>query len=119
MNLNTLLRTNLDRAIAALLVFLGGVLLVLGWIGVSGHALAPEQIPYLISGGLGGVLLGAIGCTAWLSADLQDEWRRLDSLEDRLTELVATQQELHLPPAPSVARQNGRSRSTRAKSTAH
>ena len=117
MNLNTLLRTNLDRAVAAVLVFLGGVLLVLGWIGVSGHALAPEQIPYLISGGLGGVLLGAIGCTVWLSADLQDEWRRLDSLEDRLAELVQTQQGDPGAP-PSVAQQNGRSRSPRAKSTA-
>jgi hypothetical protein len=118
MNLNTLLRTNTDRAVAAALVFLGGVLLVLGWIGVSGHALAPEQIPYLISGGLGGVMLGAIGCTVWVSADLQDEWRRLDSLEDRLAELVEAQQERPAAPPPSVARQNGRSRPSRAKSAA-
>jgi hypothetical protein len=88
MNLKTLVRANLDRAVALVLVLAGAVLLVLGWIGVSGVALAPQQIPYLISGGLGGLFLGALGGTLWLSADLHDEWRRLDSIEEALTTLA-------------------------------
>jgi hypothetical protein len=88
MNLKTLMRANLDRVLALVLVLAGAVLLVLGWVGVSGVALAPQQIPYLISGGLGGLFLGGLGVTAWLSADLHDEWRRLDSIEAALTALA-------------------------------
>jgi hypothetical protein len=88
MELKKLLQANWDRAVAAALVLLGGVALALGWWGVSGTGVAAEQNPYLISGGLLGIALIGIGCTLWLSADLQDEWRRLDSAEERLAELV-------------------------------
>jgi hypothetical protein len=88
MELKKLIRANWDRATAAALVLLGVVALILGWWGVSGTGVAAEQNPYLISGGLLGIALIGIGCTLWLSADLQDEWRRLDAAEERLAELV-------------------------------
>ena len=91
---------------------------------MSGTGLAAQQNPYLISGGLGGLGLIAIGCTIWISADLQDEWRRLDSLEERLHELTSTRNQsdaaaadttTDASPGPSTtpmdgqtARQNGR-----------
>jgi uncharacterized membrane protein len=90
MELKKLIRANWDRAVAAALVLLGVLALILGWWGVSGTGVAAEQNPYLISGGLLGIALIAIGCTLWLSADLQDEWRRLDAAEERLAELVGS-----------------------------
>jgi hypothetical protein len=89
MEMKTFVRANADRVIAVGLVLVGVVALVVGWFGVSGTGLAAEQIPYLVSGGLGGVVLIVIGCTAWVSADLQDEWRRLDAIEEQLEQLAS------------------------------
>jgi hypothetical protein len=86
MEMKSFLRANWDRALAVALVLAGAVALVIGWFGVSGTGLTAEQNPYLISGGLAGIGLIAVGCTLWMSADLQDEWRRLDALEERLAE---------------------------------
>ncbi|MHB8467172.1 MAG: hypothetical protein ACYDH6_05620 [Acidimicrobiales bacterium] len=88
MELKNFVRVNWDRTAAAAMVVFGVVALILGWWGVSGTGLAAEQNPYLISGGLVGIALIGVGCTLWLSADLQDEWRRLDAVEERLAELV-------------------------------
>jgi hypothetical protein len=90
MDLMALVRANPDRVTAVGLVIVGAVAVVLGWIGVSGTGLAAEQIPYLVSGGIGGLLLVVVGCTAWVSADLQDEWRRMDAIEDHLAKLAQT-----------------------------
>lgn len=86
MDLNTLLRTQWDRVAAVGCTVLGGVLLVLGWIGVSGTAYVAEQAPYIASGGVGGLFLLAVGATLWVSADLRDEWRKLDRIEEALGE---------------------------------
>lgn len=88
MEMKTFFRANWDRALAVGLVAVGVIALILGWIGVSGTGLAAEQNPYLISGGLVGIALIAVGCTVWVSADLQDEWRRLDALEEHLERLA-------------------------------
>ena len=88
MELKRFVRVNWDRVTAAGLVLLGAIALILGWWGASGTGIAAEQNPYLISGGLVGLALIGIGCTVWLSADLQDEWRRLDAVEERLAQLV-------------------------------
>lgn len=89
MDLKTFLRANWDRATAVALVVLGMIVLLLGWIGMSGTGLVAEQNPYLISGGVLGIAFIGIGCTVWLSADLQDEWRRLDEVEAKLAQLVS------------------------------
>ncbi len=77
----TYLRAQWDRAVGIGLVLLGAIALLLGWIGVSGAVYPAEQLPYLMSGGLGGLFLLGMGATLWLSADLRDEWRHLDVLE--------------------------------------
>jgi hypothetical protein len=69
-------------------VVAGLLVLLIGWIGVSGTAYPAEQIPYLLSGGLFGAVLIGIGATVWLSSDLHDEWRKLDRVEDLLRELT-------------------------------
>lgn len=73
-----------DRSLAMLLSLLGLLSILLGWLGVSSHVLPAEQIPYLASGGLLGIfLLGGAG-TLWLSADMRDEWRKLDEVAREL-----------------------------------
>lgn len=77
-----LLRNHLDRTVAAALVIGGLAAIVIGWIAVSDTILTFEQIPYVMSGGLFGVCLVALGASLWLSADIRDEWRKLDRLEE-------------------------------------
>jgi hypothetical protein len=85
MKTTTWLRQQWDRAAAAVLMGLGLVGLLLGWMGVSDTPFPAEQVPYLISGGLLGVFLLGLGAMFWLSADLRDEWRKLDRIEAALT----------------------------------
>jgi hypothetical protein len=84
MDMNTIVRAQWDRLLAVALIVLGGVALLVGWLGISGSALSYKQLPYIISGGLFGIALIGIGLTVYLSADLRDEWRKLDALEDAL-----------------------------------
>jgi hypothetical protein len=88
MDLKTTVRTQLDRVAAAACLALGALALLLGYIGISGTALAYKQLPYLISGGLLGALLVGVAATLYLSADLRDEWRKLDTLEDTLIHAI-------------------------------
>ena len=73
-----------DRVAAWVLICLGGLAVVLGWLGVRSEALTQKQIPYIISGGIGGLLLVTVGAMLWLSADLRDEWRKLDAIDRHL-----------------------------------
>lgn len=81
------LRVQWDRALAGALAALGLLLLILGWVGTSSTGFVSEQIPYMISGGLGGVFLLATSGTLLLSADLRDEWRELRGIRQRLDQL--------------------------------
>jgi hypothetical protein len=58
----------------------GVVLLVVGWLGVSGSSLTTQQIPYLASGAIGGLFALGVGATLWLSADLRNEFVKLDEI---------------------------------------
>lgn len=86
MALMTLLRTQWDRTAAALAAVGGAAVLLAGWIGVSGTEYVSKQLPYLVSGGLGGVFLLGLSGMLWLSADLRDEWRELRAMRVRLDE---------------------------------
>lgn len=77
-------RLQWDRVCAVIAFAAGAVLLVLGWVGVSGVVYPAEQIPYVISAGFGGLFLLGIGGTLWHSADLRDQWRTLDRIERHL-----------------------------------
>lgn len=74
-----------DRAAGWAAIAAGGVVLLVGWFGLSGTAFPAEQIPYLMSGGIGGLFLLGVGAVLVLSADLRDEWRKLDALERELS----------------------------------
>ena len=76
-------RNQWDRVLAWLFVTVGALALILGWIGVTGTPYTFEMIPYVLSGGLGGLFLLGVGAMLWLSADLRDEWRTLHDLLDQ------------------------------------
>ncbi len=73
-----------DRAGALTLLVAGVIVLILGWVGISGTSFTAEQLPYVISGGIASLFLMGVGGVMWLSADLRDEWRKLDGLEQAL-----------------------------------
>ena len=78
------LRAQWDRVAAWVVIAAGAVALLLGWWGVSGSGFPAQQIPYVISGGMVGLFLVGLGGMLWLSADLRDEWRKLDAIERTL-----------------------------------
>lgn len=89
MNLVKILRVQWDRAAAILSLAVGVLALILGYIGVSSTAYTAEQIPYVLSGGIAGVFLLGVGATLYLSADIRDEWRKLDDVEEDLARVEA------------------------------
>ena len=90
MNLGKWMRLAWDRAAAVALIAAGAVALILGWVGVSGEAFPAKQLPYLISGGIAGVFILGLGTMCWLSADMRDEWTKLDRIEGALNRLADT-----------------------------
>ncbi|HEV7863891.1 MAG TPA: hypothetical protein VGR20_14360 [Acidimicrobiia bacterium] len=80
-------REQWDRVAAIAFGIAGALAVVLGWVGASQALYPAKQLPYIVSGGVGGLLLIAAMATAWLSADLRDEWRKLDRVEAELVTL--------------------------------
>jgi len=70
-----------------ILVAAGGLAIVLGWFGVSGQALVAKQLPYLVSGGIFGLGLVALGTFYLFSEDLRRDSGRIDRLERMVAEL--------------------------------
>lgn len=84
------LRSEWDRVLGFSLVALGAVFLVVAYSGVSGSPYAAEQLSYIVSGGLGGLFCLGAGATFLITADIHDEWRKLDGVEDALRSRAAT-----------------------------
>jgi hypothetical protein len=95
-------------------------------LGVSRSGLPAEQIPYLASGAVLGLFALGVGATLWLSADLHDEWRKLDHIHRDLSPESQTtkrteEQSVELPavegasdPPAESAGPNGKRRPLRA-----
>ncbi|HWB36166.1 MAG TPA: hypothetical protein VHA75_09090, partial [Rugosimonospora sp.] len=84
MNIMRWIRVQWDRALAVAAALAGVIGLIVSWAGISDEVFAARQLPYLLSGGIGGLFLLGVGATLWLSADLRDEWHKLDRIERRL-----------------------------------
>ena len=80
-----------DRALACAAAVVGVVALVLGWFGASGASLTVEQVPYVLSGAVVGLFALGTAATLWLSADLRDEWSKLDEINDGLNRAIELQ----------------------------
>lgn len=88
MSVKKWLRPQGDRIAAIVCLAVGSVFLLAGWLGMSGTPYPAEQMPYIVSGGIAGLVFVAVGATLWLSSDLRDEWTKLDRIEDALRTLA-------------------------------
>lgn len=79
-HLLTWLRAQWDRVAAVGLLVVGGILVVAGYFGVSGADRIDDQLSYLASGGIAGLFCLGLGASLLISANLGDEWRKLDEL---------------------------------------
>jgi hypothetical protein len=77
----TLLRAEWDRVLGIFLILAGAVALFFGYQGVADSLFVGQQLAYVVSGGLGGLFLATVGVGLLVSADLHDEWRKLDRIE--------------------------------------
>jgi MFS family permease len=84
MDATTRLRTRWDWILGYSLLAVAAVVLVSTWISVSGSHYVSDQLSYIASGGLGGLVLLGLGAVLIVTAGLSDEWRKLNRLEDAL-----------------------------------
>ena len=84
MNLIDLAKKQWDRTAGIVFTASGAIALILGWLGVRNTPVLAEQTRYIVSVGIGSVVVLGLGATLWLSADLRDEWRKLDRIEQSL-----------------------------------
>ena len=78
------LKSQRDRAVAWLLITIGGLCILGGWIGVTNTVQVYNQLTYLVSGAIVGLFFLGVGIALLLSADFHDEWRKLDRIEAAL-----------------------------------
>jgi hypothetical protein len=74
------IRNQWDRSLGLAGFVSGAIVLLLGYVGVSGTRDTADQVAYVLSGGIVGLFLLGLGATMWLSADLRDEWRTLHEI---------------------------------------
>lgn len=75
----------------------GGATLAGGWAGLDRSALLSEQIPWVVSGGLGGLALLAVGLHLVSAAGLAAEQRRLERVEAAIRARRADPSETAVP----------------------
>ncbi|MEQ1787193.1 MAG: hypothetical protein ABL966_09085, partial [Acidimicrobiales bacterium] len=78
----------------------GALLMLLGYLGVSREALPAKQIPYLVSGGIGGMFLAVLGAYFLGTQELRNDSGRLDRLEGMVEDLHLAL--LRRPDAPDL-----------------
>lgn len=125
-------RTNqLLRLVAGALVAAGLVAVLIGFLGVRDEANIELQVPYLMSGGLGGLALIGLGALALLQYQMRRQEQRMARIVDELDEWKeAALREVRTflenaeivadvsTSAPRAAT-NGRARATRPRAGAH
>ena len=79
---------------------IGAIAMLFGWLGVSREAIVAKQLPYLLSGGIGGVLIAIIGAYFLGTEELRKDGGRLERLEKQVEELHAAL--LARPDAPQL-----------------
>ena len=84
-----------------ILVGVGFLLVLIGYLGISREALVAKQLPYLISGGIGGIALVGFGAMLVGTEDLKRTYERIDRLEDLVADLHAAL--LSRPDAPVLS----------------
>jgi hypothetical protein len=78
--------TNMLRLLAGVLMLAGVIAVLLGFLGVRDQANIELQIPYLMSGGLGGLALIGLGALALLQHQMRKQEQRMARITDELDE---------------------------------
>jgi hypothetical protein len=81
------------------IVLVGALAIFVGYLGVSNQVLVAKQLPYIISGGIFGLALVALGTYYLVTEELRRDSGRLDRVERLVLELHAML--LARPDAPS------------------
>ena len=81
MNFIAWLRCEWDRVAGFALAGVGGVLVVLGGLAARGAPTTIDSLSYIATAGLIGLFCLGLGVGLFLSADLRDEWHKLDRIE--------------------------------------
>jgi hypothetical protein len=83
--------------LALVAAVVGAVALLIGYFGVSGTLDPGKQLPYLVSGGVGGLFLLGVAAALLFSADLgatradiAELRRSVDDLREQITELQSS-----------------------------
>lgn len=107
----------------ALVAAIGGAIaLLIGYFGVSDTLDPAKQLPYLVSGGVGGLFLLGVAAALLFSSDLGSTRAEIARLQDTVSELSDRIADLQAsleaapepapPPAPSANGTAGRARRT-------
>jgi len=84
MDVTRRLHTQWDWVMGYSLIGVAAVVLVVTWNGVSGSRYVSDELSYIASGGLGGLVLLGLGAVLVTTAGLADEGRKLNRVEDAL-----------------------------------
>ncbi|MDX6200420.1 MAG: hypothetical protein QOJ79_3571 [Actinomycetota bacterium] len=79
----------LGSKLALAIIFVGFVGILVGWNGTAGNLVLAAQIPYIVSGGLGGVALVIVGAALMVTQNARQDRQRLEGV---LMQLVEAQQ---------------------------
>lgn len=96
---------------AWVLIALGGLFILLGWVGVATNPAVARQMSYIASGGIGGLVCAIVGVGLLVSEDLRSERKRLGRIEATLLDV----KELLVAQAEALS-SNGSAQSPAAKS---
>jgi len=81
-------RQRWHRVVGVVAMVVGIVAMLAGWLGISRVTLTTEQIPYLVSGGLGGLFALGVAATLWLSGDMRDEFDALSDIRNMMADAI-------------------------------
>ena len=76
----------LIKVAAGVLTAAGFLVVLFGYLGVRDESNVELQIPYLLSGGVGGLALVGLGAVALIQAQMRAQARRFAELTDQLDE---------------------------------
>lgn len=80
---------HLRQVVGGIFIFGGVLAVIVSWFGISGTLDPGKQMPYLISGGIGGAMAVAIGVTLLISNEHARDRDSLDELYGRLEAMEA------------------------------
>lgn len=80
-------RLDWRQVLGGALIVIGVVLLVVGWVGISGTKNTYDQLSYFLSGGLGGAACVIIGATVLVTYEHFTDRQVMSQLDERLQSL--------------------------------